>query len=336
MNSTMNSAAKTGDAMRLAVILPCHNEAAVIADVVRDFQAALPEAHIFVYDNASTDETADQATRAGAEVRFEGVKGKGNAMRRAFADIDADIYLMADGDGTYDAKAARALINVLIDEGLDMVVGARRADADAAYRAGHAMGNQVFSYLFRRLFRSHFTDVFSGYRVFSRRFVKSFPLNAKGFDIEIEMATHSALLRLPTKEMPTSYGARAAGSASKLRTWRDGFAILRRMFRFLRLHRPRFVYGILAMMTGLNAMILVTPVLLEYLSTGLVPRFPTLIVSVALMVAAVIFFVVGVILDAQAQNFAEMKRLVYLQQSPPARGARRTGRGDRGEGARAN
>ncbi len=301
----------------VAVILPCYNEEAAIADVVAAFKSALPEAAIYVFDNASTDDTASVAESAGALVRTEPKRGKGNAVRRAFADVDADIYVMADGDGTYDAASAPELINALRRQSLDMVVGVRRTQAQAAYRPGHVLGNRVFSGMFRYLFRSEFTDILSGYRVFSRRFVKSFPSTSKGFEIELEMSTHAALLRLPTAEIPTDYSERAEGGESKLNTYADGLRILRRMLSFLRLHRPRFVYGVLAIIAALIAIILATPVVMEYFRTGLVPRYPTLIVSSAIMLAAFVLFAVGVILDSQARYFSETKRLAYLRIKPP-------------------
>ncbi|MEL7490291.1 MAG: glycosyltransferase [Pseudomonadota bacterium] len=301
----------------VAVILPCYNEEAAIADVVADFKSALPEAAIYVFDNASTDDTASVAESAGALVRTEPKRGKGNAVRRAFADVDADIYVMADGDGTYDAASAPELINALRRQSLDMVVGVRRTQAQAAYRPGHVLGNRVFSGMFRYLFRSEFTDILSGYRVFSRRFVKSFPSTSKGFEIELEMSTHAALLRLPTAEIPTDYSERAEGGESKLNTYTDGLRILRRMLSFLRLHRPRFVYGVLAIIAALIAIILATPVVMEYFRTGLVPRYPTLIVASAIMLAAFVLFAVGVILDSQARYFSETKRLAYLRIKPP-------------------
>jgi glycosyltransferase involved in cell wall biosynthesis len=303
----------------IAVILPCHNEAAAIDAVVGAFRNALPEANVYVYDNASIDGTARVAREAGAEVRFEPQKGKGNAVARAFADIDADIYVVADGDGTYDAQIAPLMIERMRKETLDMVVGVRKGAETGAFRRGHVLGNQIFSLAFRMLFRTDFTDILSGYRVFSRRFVKSFPARARGFEIELEMSAHAALLRLPTLEVETHYGARAAGGESKLDTWRDGYRIMRRMFRFLRLHRPRFVYGVIGAATTLVALFFLTPVLAEFMLTGLVPRFPTLIVSVAVIMLGVLFFFVGAILDAQAQHFAETKRLAYLAVSPPTR-----------------
>ena len=303
----------------VAVILPCYNEGAAIARVVAAFSKALPDARIYVYDNGSTDDTVARAAAAGARVRVETEKGKGNAMRRAFADVDADIYVMADGDGTYDAGAAPGMIARMCAETLDMIIGVRAHRNEEAYRPGHVFGNRAFSFLFRRFFASRFTDILSGYRVLSRRFVKSFPMGAKGFEIELEMSAHAALLRLPSAEVETAYGARGEGSTSKLKTYRDGAAILQRMFRFLQLYRPRVVYGALGLASAFIAFMLAGPVVVEYFQSGLVPRFPTLIVAMAFVIAAVIFFMVGVILDAEAQYFAETKRLAYLREPPPPR-----------------
>lgn len=305
---------------RVAVILPCRNEEKSVGAVVAAFRAALPAAFIYVYDNASTDRTAEIARQAGARVRAELQPGKGNAMTRAFADVDADVYVIADGDGTYDASAAPAFVDRLLKEKLDMVVGVRAHRTAGAYRPGHVFGNRVFSWMFRTLFRTTFTDILSGYRVLSRRFVKSFPSRARGFEIELEMSAHAALLRLPVAEIETAYAERREGSSSKLNTLSDGFRILRRMFRFLRLHRPRFVYGVLGILfIGVGA-IMFAPVLVEYLQTGLVPRFPTLIVSAALAITGIGVFFAGAILDAQAQHFAETKRLAYLRMPPPSDG----------------
>lgn len=301
----------------IAVILPCLNEEAAIGSVVAEFRKALPDARIFVYDNASTDGTARAATAAGATVRAEPTPGKGNALTRAFADIDADIYVVADGDGTYDAARAPAMIDALQRDRLDMVVGVRAHAAAKAYRPGHVIGNRVFSGVFRTLFKAKYADILSGYRVLSRRFVKSFPSRARGFEIELEMSAHSALLRLPVGEVETPYAPRLAGSRSKLNTVRDGARIFARMLRFLRLHRPRFVYGLLGILCSGVAVILFIPILIEFLRTGLVPRFPTLIVAAALGVIGVGVFFAGAILDAQAQHFAETKRLAYLRLPPP-------------------
>lgn len=301
----------------IAVILPCLDEEAAISAVVADFRKALPTADIYVYDNASTDGTAAAASRAGAIVRREPRPGKGNAVTRAFADIDAEIYVIADGDGTYDAASAPAMIERLRRDTLDMVVGVRTHSSAAAYRPGHVFGNRLFSSVFRSLFRTDYADIMSGYRVLSRRFVKSFPSRARGFEIEIEMAAHAALLRIPVAEIETPYGARKEGAVSKLSTLRDGARILRRMFRFLRLHRPRFVYGLLGLLGVGVAAILVIPVIVEFIRTGLVPRFPTLIVATAIGLGGLAAFAVGAILDAQAQHFAETKRLAYLRLAPP-------------------
>lgn len=303
--------------VKIAVILPCLNEESAIGGVVTEFRAALPDAAIYVFDNASTDDTAGAAMRAGAEVRAETRPGKGNVVTRAFADIDADIFVMADGDGTYDASSAGKMIEILRRDTLDMVVGARNHSSAAAYRPGHVFGNRVFSAAFRRLFKADYGDILSGYRVFSRRFVKSFPSRAGGFEIEIEMCAHAALLRLPVAEISTPYRERAAGAASKLNTWRDGAKILGRMFRFLRLHRPRFVYGIAGLGALAFAAILFIPIFIEFLATGLVPRFPTLIVAVSVALGGLAAFAIGAVLDAQAQHFAETKRLAYLRLDPP-------------------
>ncbi|MEE2692960.1 MAG: glycosyltransferase [Pseudomonadota bacterium] len=305
------------DDPRIAVILPCYNEAAAIAGVIAAFRASLPSADIYVFDNASSDATARIAREAGATVRTEPMKGKGNAVRRAFADVDADIYVMADGDGTYDAAAAPSMIEELRAGPLDMVVGVRAGAPGGAYRPGHVLGNRAFSYLFRRLFGLELTDILSGYRIFSRRFVKSFPSVSRGFEIELEISTHAALLRAPVKEIETRYGARVEGGESKLNTWIDGARILRRMFTFLRQHHPFFIFGSIGMGGALGAAVLAVPIFMEFLATGLVPRFPTAILATGVMLTAIILFVVGVILDAQARYFAEMKRLQYLQIPPP-------------------
>lgn len=301
----------------IAVILPCHNEEAAIGDVVGGFKATLPGARIYVYDNASTDGTARAAKEAGAELRTETRKGKGNALRRAFADIDADIFIVVDGDGTYDPARAPAMIETMLADTLDMVVGVRAHEEDAAYRPGHVAGNRAFSFLFRRFFRAEYTDVLSGYRVLSRRFVKSFPSVSRGFEIETEMSAHAAYLRLPVREVVTHYSARADGGESKLNTVWDGLQILRRMLTFLRLYRPLVVFGALSGLGALFSIALSLPLLEEYLRTGLVPRFPTAILSASIMLAAITVFVVGVILDTQARYFAERKRLSYLTYPPP-------------------
>lgn len=300
----------------IAVILPCYNEEAAIAEVVAAFREALPGASVYVYDNASTDGTAEAARKAGAIVRTESIKGKGNAMRRAFADIDAEIYVVADGDGAYDASAAPAMVAAMRRETLDMVVGVRAAQGEDVYRPGHYIGNRAFSFLFRRLFRFEFTDILSGFRVLSRRFVKSFPSVSKGFEIELEMSAHAALLRLPVKEIETVYRARTGGE-SKLDTLRDGLRILRRMLTFLRQHRPLLVFGTLSAAGAVFALALAAPLIAHYLATGLVPRLPTAVLATAIMLASIIVLLVGVVIDAQARYFSETKRLAYLAIPPP-------------------
>lgn len=299
-------------APRTAVILPCLNEAAAIAGVIAGFQHALPDAHIYVIDNASTDRTAEVARKAGATVIAEPVRGKGNAVRRAFAAIEADVYIIADGDGTYDAGRARELIATLEAEHLDMVVGARRKTAEEAYRAGHEIGNWAFNRALKASFGSSFRDIFSGYRVLSRRFVKSFPAMSDGFEIETEMSVHAILLRMPVREIDCDYGARPTGSASKLKTVRDGLRILGTLFNLVRLHRPLVFFAVLAGLLLGASLALFVPILLTFLETGLVPRFPTLIVSGVIGLAGLLAAFCGLILDASARTQVEIRRLLYL------------------------
>jgi glycosyltransferase involved in cell wall biosynthesis len=294
------------------VVLPCLNEAAAIAGVIAGFRAALPAADIYVIDNASTDGTAEVAERTGARVLTEPQRGKGNAVRRAFAAIDADIYVLADGDGTYDATRAPELVDALVDKRLDMVVGARRKTADEAYRSGHEFGNRAFNRALEAAFGSNFRDILSGYRVLSRRFVKSFPAMSDGFEIETEMSVHAILLRMPTLEVDCDYGARALGSASKLNTWRDGLRILRTMLTLVRLHRPLVFFGIIGGLLAGISLGLFVPVLRTYLETGLVPRLPTLVVSGVAALASLLSIAAGLILDASARTQVEIRRLLYL------------------------
>jgi glycosyltransferase involved in cell wall biosynthesis len=302
-------AAKLG---RIAVILPCHDEATSIAQVVKEFQTALPGAKIYVIDNASTDATAQVASEAGAIVIGEPLRGKGNAVRRAFAAIDSDIYLMADGDDPYDASTAPQLIEILRAEHLDMVVGSRRHIDDDAYRRGHQLGNQMFSSLLKLMFGSGLSDIFSGYRVFSRRFVKSFPALSTGFEIETEMSVHATSLRLSVKEVPCDYGSRMTGSASKLRTYRDGTRILMSMTRLFRHHRPLLFFGTLAAICIGIALILFAPVLIAFLKTGLVMRLPTVILCTGLVLTAGLLVTTGLILDTTTRTQLEIRRLLYL------------------------
>ena len=297
----------------VAVILPCYNEGAAIATVVADFQRALPGATVYVYDNNSTDETADAARRAGAVVRRETMQGKGNVIRRAFSDVDAEIYLMADGDGTYDAARAPEMVSRLRGDKLDMVVGVREERGDDAYRRGHRTGNMLFNRTVAILFGDRFSDIFSGYRVFSRRFVKSFPALSAGFEIETELSVHAIQLRMPVFEIPTAYSGRIEGTASKLRTYRDGFKILRNIALFTQHYRPLMFYGAIAVMLAALSVGLAYPVVVEYFETGLVPRFPTAILATGIMLIAALCLAIGLILHTISRGQLEMKRLHYLQ-----------------------
>lgn len=303
---------------RVAVLLPCYNEEAAIAQVIAGFRAALPEAVLYVYDNNSRDRTVEIARAAGAVVRTERMQGKGHVVRRMFADIDADVYLMADGDLTYDANAAPEMVRQLIDEQLDMVVGTRQHEAKEAYRGGHVLGNRVFTALLARLFGRSFSDIFSGYRVFSRRFVKSFPVLSEGFEIETEMSVHALELRMPVGEVVTAYGARPEGSESKLSTYRDGWRILKTIGTLYRVERPVLFYGTIGALLLIAALILSVPLVLTYLDTGLVPRFPTAILVTGMTIVAVLCFFAGLILDTVTRGRREMRRLAYLAQPGPA------------------
>jgi hypothetical protein len=302
---------------RVAVVLPCHNEATSIARVVREFQSALPKARVIVFDNASSDETARIAREAGAEVFFEPRPGKGNVVRRIFADIDADIYVMADGDGTYDATAAPRLVAAVAEDNVDMVVGARAEVFEEAHRRGHAMGNRLFNRVYTALFGAGFADIFSGYRAFSRRFVKSFPALSSGFEIETELSVHASQLKLPTAEILLPYGAREEGSASKLHTIRDGARILLTFALLLKETRPAAFFGSLAAVTMIAAMGLAGPILTTYAETGLVPRLPTVILCTGLTLCAALMGVCGLILDSLARARVEQKRILYLAMTAP-------------------
>jgi len=300
------------DLEQIAVVLPCHNEALAIGRVVKEFRAVLPSAKIYVIDNASTDETSTVASKSGATVIAELRRGKGNAVRRAFAAIDADIYVMADGDGTYDATQAPLHVRMLSEEHLDMIVGERRHLEDSAYRRGHQLGNQMFSSLLKLLFGSNLTDIFSGYRVFSRRFVKSFPALSTGFEIETEISVHATSLLLSVKEVQCDYRPRETGSASKLRTYRDGGRILLSMVRLFRHHRPLIFFGILAALYVGGSFALFVPVLIEYLNTGLVTRMPTVILCTGLVLTAGLLLTSGLVLDTTTRTQLEIRRLIYL------------------------
>jgi glycosyltransferase involved in cell wall biosynthesis len=302
---------------RIAVLVPCFNEEVAIAKVVGDFRAALPEATIYVYDNNSTDRTVEVARRAGAVVGRETHQGKGNVVRRMFADVDADVVVLVDGDATYDAASARALIARLLEDRLDMVVAARVHGDEAAYRMGHRLGNQLFSTAVDWVFDATFTDILSGYRVFSRRFVKSFPVLSRGFEIEIELTVHALELELPTAEIATPYFARPAGSASKLSTWRDGFRILSTILNLYRTERPLAFFAGLGIALALASVGLAVPIFATYLEQGVVPRIPTAILSTGLMLLAFLFVVAGLILDTVTRGRREVKLLAYLAQQAP-------------------
>ncbi|MEA3004397.1 MAG: hypothetical protein QOH81_3185 [Sphingomonadales bacterium] len=302
---------------RIAVLLPCFNEEAAVAQTIAGFRAALPGAAVYVYDNNSTDRTREIAAAAGAIVRGERMQGKGHVVRRMFADVDADIYVMADGDATYDAAAAPALVRRLLDERLDMVVGARKSEVEEAYRRGHRLGNRLFTSILASLFGRSFTDIFSGYRIFSRRFVKSFPALSRGFETETEISVHALELAMPVGEMVTAYGARPEGSHSKLSTWRDGWRIMRTILHLFRIERPVLFYGGFGLLLGILAMILAAPLAVTYAKTGLVPRFPTAILVTGLMIVAFLSFSVGLILDTVVRGRREMRRLAYLALPAP-------------------
>jgi hypothetical protein len=295
----------------IAVLIPAFNEAATIGDVVRSFRAALPHARIYVYDNNSWDNTRTHARNAGATVRREPLQGKGHVVRRMFSDIEADVYVMVDGDATYDAAAAPRLVSRLIETQADMVVGARITEDKAAYRAGHRFGNRMLTGLVSMIFGDRFTDMLSGYRAFSRRFVKSYPALASGFETETELTVHALELDMITAEISTPYGARPEGSVSKLSTFRDGFRILGTIGRLMRDERPLMFFGALAGVISLAALILGLPIISEYLATGLVPRFPTAFLCGTLGVLAAISLVSGVILETVSLGRREMKRLAY-------------------------
>lgn len=300
----------------VAILLPCYNEGSAIADVVLDFRRVLPGRRIFVYDNNSSDNTAEQATRAGATVIPCKRQGKGNVVRQMFADIDADIYIMADGDGTYDTSVAPKLIQTLIDDRADMLVGTRKDVTIDAGRAGHAIGNKLFNGVYRAIFGNDFTDIFSGYRVFTRRFAKSFPAMSSGFEIETEMSVHASALRLPVIEVECEYGRRQEGSVSKLSTFKDGFKILRMMGSLMKETRPFTFFSYLALGFFSISLFTAVPVIAEYIATGLVERLPTWVLAMTLLLASMIIFMVGVILNSVARGRNEVKRIHYLSIAP--------------------
>ena len=302
----------------VAVIVPCYNEATAVRKVVTELRDSLPAAHIYVYDNNSTDDTAAIAAAAGATVRHVARRGKGNVVRRAFADIEAEVYLLIDGDDTYDAARAADLVNALLAGPYDQVVGVRRHSDAAAYRPGHTLGNRVLTAAVGALFGRDITDMLSGYRAFSRRYVKSFPALAQEFEIETELTIHTLHLRVPVAEVEVGYKERPAGGESKLRTYRDGLRILRWILRLARLERPVLFHGVIAAILGTAALALGAPVVLEFLRTGFVPRFPTAILASSIGLAAILTLVLGYLLDAIGRSRQEAARLSYLTHPAPS------------------
>jgi glycosyltransferase involved in cell wall biosynthesis len=302
--------------MRVAVLVPCFNEEAAVATVVTDFRKSLPAADIYVYDNNSTDRTGAVAREAGAQVRSERRQGKGHVVRRMFADVDADIYVLVDGDATYDAASAPRMIEMLVKEHLDMVVGLRVDRVQAAYRRGHRTGNRMLTSFLSSVFGQAFNDILSGYRVFSRRFVKSFPVLSDGFEIETELTVHALELTLPVAEIETPYYARPQGSFSKLNTWRDGFRILGTILRLYRSEKPLRFFTAIGVFLAVISIGLAIPVLVTFLEQGVVPRLPTAVLSTGLMIVAMLSVASGLVLDTVTRGRREMKLLAYLSQPP--------------------
>jgi len=296
----------------IAVLIPCHNEATAVGKVVAEFRAALPTAKIYVYDNNSTDDTRPMAAAAGAIVRSESQQGKGYVVRRMFADVDADIYVLVDGDDTYDAASAPSLVKTLVDGPLDMVNGARVSERDVRHRPGHQFGNRLLSGLVAWIFGDRFRDMLSGYKVFSRRFVKSFPALSAGFEIETELTVHALELGMPVEEVEAPYRERAEGSQSKLRTFSDGWRILKTIVVLVKEERPLQFFSWLAAVFASASVILAGPIFVNYLATGLVPRLPTAVLSTGLMLMGALSFTAGLILDTVTRGRREAKRMRYL------------------------
>lgn len=311
------SGVETG--LRIAVLVPCYDEETSIAKVVADFRAALPDATIHVYDNNSTDRTVEVARAAGAVVRGVAQQGKGHVVRRMFSDVDADVYVLVDGDSTYDAPSARDMIARLLEERLDMVVAVRVAEATEAYRRGHRAGNRLLTGVVRQMFGTPFSDMLSGYRVFSRRFVKSFPVLSGGFEIETELTVHALELDMPVAEIATPYYSRPDGSESKLSTWRDGFRILWTIAKLYRAERPLPFFGWIGLLVATLAIALAVPIVVTFLERGVVPRFPTAILATGMMIVAVLSVACGLVLDTVTRGRREMKLLAYLAQPAPGR-----------------
>jgi glycosyltransferase involved in cell wall biosynthesis len=304
---------------QVAVLIPCYNEAATVGQVVAGFRAALPDAVIYVYDNNSSDRTAETARAAGAVVRRERLQGKGNVVRRMFGDIDADVYLLVDGDATYDAAAAPAMVELLLANHLDLVNACRITAIKRAYRSGHRLGNALLTWLVGAIFGRGLTDMLSGYKVFSRRFVKSIPLLSTGFEIETELAVHALALRMPIAELQTAYKDRPEGSDSKLNTYRDGLRILRTIFLLIKEERPLSFFGFLSLLLAAISLALATPVIITFSATGLVPRLPTALLATGIMLLAFLSLSCGLILDTVTRGRKEIKRLAYLAPAPVAR-----------------
>jgi glycosyltransferase involved in cell wall biosynthesis len=312
LSASVSTAPRPEEHPQIAVLVPCYNEEITIGKVVADFRASLPTATIYVYDNNSSDKTIEAAMEAGAIVRRETRQGKGNVVRRMFSDIDADVYVLVDGDDTYDAAAAAGLVIQLVDERLDFINAMRVSTTKEAYRAGHRFGNWMLTGLVRQIFGRQFNDMLSGYKILSRRFVKSFPAMSSGFETETELAVHALELRMPCAEIPTSYKERPPGSFSKLRTYSDGVQIMMLIARLVKDERPLHFFGLAGMLSIAVAILLSIPLLVTYLETGLVPRVPTAILSVALVIVGVLCIFTGIILDMTTKTRREMKRLMYL------------------------
>jgi len=305
---------------RVSVLIPCYNEELAIQQVVRDFTRALPDATVYVYDNNSRDRTREVAAEAGAVVRLEPLQGKGNVVRRMFADIEADVYVLVDGDDTYHADSAPAMVQTLLDNQLDMVSGRRVSEVRAAYRRGHRFGNVLLTSLVAAIFGKRFDDMLSGYRVFSRRFVKSFPALASGFEIETELTVHALELRMPTAEVDTPYKDRPEGSVSKLRTYRDGARITMTIIHLIKEERPLQFFGAIFGMLTLFSLSISVPLFIVYARTGLVPRLPTAVLATGSMLLAFLSLAAGVILDTVTLGRREAKRMRYLEIPAPGAG----------------
>ena len=309
---------------QVAVLVPCYNEERAIAKVVADFRAALPDAAVYVYDNNSTDGTVEAARGAGAVVRRETYQGKGHVVRRMFNDVEADVYVLVDGDATYDAPSAPAMIAKLLEERLDMVVAARIDQEIAAYRRGHRAGNRLLTGFVAHMFGRSFTDILSGYRAFSRRFVKSFPILSGGFEIETELTIHALELELPVGEVATPYYSRPIGSASKLSTYSDGFRILWTVLKLYRAERPLSLFGAFGLALGIMSIGLAIPIVITYVQEGLVPRLPTAVLSTGLMLLGFLSIACGLILDTVTRGRRELKLLAYLALRAPGEERRRS------------